>query len=115
VWVDRKGTEQTLPALARAYVRPRLSPDGQRVAVRIGDSESTYNIWVYDLARDTLTRLTSQGSVNLMGAWTPDGKRIAFDSNKEGSLNLFWQSVDAQAHRASAGGPDENQRGVELV
>ena len=29
-----------------------------------------------------------------MGAWTPDGKRIAFDSNKEGPQNLFWQLAD---------------------
>ena len=29
-----------------------------------------------------------------MGAWTPDGTRIAFASNKEGPLNLFWQLAD---------------------
>ena len=94
VWVDRKGLEQALPAPARAYLNPRLSPDGQRVAARIRDSESAYNIWVYELARNTLTRLTSHGSVNLMGAWTPDGKRITFDSNKDGPFNLFWQLAD---------------------
>ena len=94
VWVDRRGLEQALPAPARAYSNPRLSPDGQRVAVRISDSESAYNIWVYELARNTLTRLTSHGSSNLMGAWTPDGTRIAFDSNKDGPFNLFWQLAD---------------------
>jgi len=92
VWVDRKGMEQALPAPPHAYRYPRFSPDGQRVAVTIEESES--NIWLYDLARDTLTRLTSQGSLNLMGAWTPDGKRIAFLSDKEGPLNLFWQLAD---------------------
>jgi serine/threonine-protein kinase len=56
--------------------------------------ESDSNIWLYDLARDTLTRLTFQGSFNLMGAWTPDGKRIAFESNKDGALNPFWQLAD---------------------
>jgi Tol biopolymer transport system component len=29
-----------------------------------------------------------------MGVWTPDGKRIAFTSNREGPLNLFWQLAD---------------------
>jgi eukaryotic-like serine/threonine-protein kinase len=38
--------------------------------------------------------LTFQGSVNLLGVWTPDGKRIAFQSNKEGLPNLFWQLAD---------------------
>ena len=35
-----------------------------------------------------------------MGAWTPDGKRIAFESNKEGPFNLFWQLADG------SGGPE---------
>jgi Tol biopolymer transport system component len=26
--------------------------------------------------------------------WTPDGKRIAFNSNRQGPLNLFWQMAD---------------------
>ena len=34
-----------------------------------------------------------------MGVWTPDGKRIAFHSNKEGPVNLFWQLADG------SGGP----------
>ena len=50
VWVDRMGVEQALPAEAHAYLHPRLSPDGQRVAVRSDDADST-NIRVYDLAR----------------------------------------------------------------
>jgi Tol biopolymer transport system component len=94
VWVDRKGVEQALPAPARAYLHPRLSPDGQRVAARLDDSESTVNIWVYDLARDTFNKLTLQGNTNFMGAWTLDGNRIAFDSNKQGPFNIFWQLAD---------------------
>jgi Tol biopolymer transport system component/predicted Ser/Thr protein kinase len=92
VWVDRKGVEQALPASAHAYRNPRLSPDGRRVAITIEESES--QIWLYDLARETLTRLTFQGSVNLPGPWTSDGKRLAFQSNKEGPPNLFWQLAD---------------------
>ena len=63
VWVNRNGAEQPLAAPAHAYVNPRLSPDGQRVAVAIEDQES--QIWLYDLSRDTLTRLTFQGNRTL--------------------------------------------------
>ena len=37
VWVDRKGLEQAIKAPPRAYIYPRLSPDGTRVALDIAD------------------------------------------------------------------------------
>jgi len=89
VWVSRNGTEQPLPAPARTYEFPRLSPDGGRIAVG-----SEGQIWIYDIARDTLARFTFQGGYNGYPVWTQDGKRIAFLSNKEGSLNTYWQLAD---------------------
>jgi serine/threonine protein kinase/Tol biopolymer transport system component len=92
VWVSRNGTVQLLAAPVRAYRGPRLSPDGRRVAVAIEEQES--QTWLYDLSRETLTRLTFAGSANYNSSWTPDGKRVVFNSNKEGPLNLFWQLAD---------------------
>jgi len=92
VWVSRNGAEQPLAAPANAYLAPRLSPDGRRVAVGITGQDS--QVWLYDLSRETLTRLTFEGNTNQYPNWTPDGKRISFRSNKEGPLNLFWQMSD---------------------
>ena len=98
VWVSRNGAEQPVAAPVHAYQIPRLSPDGRRVAVTITEQES--HVWLYDLTRETLTRLTFEGNYNLSPVWTPDGKRIAFSSNKEGATNIFWQLADG------SGGPE---------
>jgi serine/threonine-protein kinase len=92
VWVNRQGAEEPLAAPERAYFAPRLSPDGRRVAV--GITESEFQTWIYDLSRETLTRFTFDGNYNPVAVWTPDGKRIAFESNKEGTPNLYSQLAD---------------------
>ncbi len=89
LWVSRNGTEQVLGAPAQTYGYPRLSPDGRRVALETEDQ-----IWLYDLSRDTLTRFTFEGTNNQSPVWTPDGKRIAFYSNKGGPANIWWQLAD---------------------
>jgi Tol biopolymer transport system component/predicted Ser/Thr protein kinase len=92
VWVSRNGEEQPVAAPPSAYMFPRLSPDGKRVAVAI--AEQGIQLWLYDLSRETLTRFTFEGIFNYAPLWTPDGKRIAFESSKEGPLNIFWQLAD---------------------
>jgi eukaryotic-like serine/threonine-protein kinase len=89
VWVDRKGTEQAVPAPPHNYVLPRISPDGRRVAASIEEADD--QIWVYDLGRGTLTRLTFEGNANVDPIWTPDGKKIVFKGNQS---RLFWQPAD---------------------
>jgi Tol biopolymer transport system component len=91
VWVDRAGKETPLPLPSRAYWPPRLSPDGRRLAV--GIEGPTHDIWVSDVQRDTLARLTF-GADSYWPLWTPDGKRIVFQSNRTGPWNIFSVPVD---------------------
>jgi Tol biopolymer transport system component/predicted Ser/Thr protein kinase len=107
VWVDRKGTEEPLDAPPHAYRNPRISPDGQRVAVTIDELGSQE--WLLDTKRGTLTRLTFEGSYNGALAWTPDGKRVVFGSDRAGQRNLFWQLADGSGGTERLATSDRSQ------
>jgi len=93
MWVSRSGVEQPLPAPARAYRGPRLSPDGREVAVAVEGQET--EVWLYDLSRETLTRLTFQKGTSYNPIWTRDGKRITFNTNAPKSEEgIYWLLAD---------------------
>ena len=49
----------------------------------------------YDLERDTLSRITFAGNLNLYPVWTPDGQRIVYYSSEKGiPQNLWWIRAD---------------------
>ena len=92
VWVDRAGKETPIAAPPRAYDHPRLSPDGTRVVLYIRDQEQ--DLWIWDLRRATLSRLTLDPGQDWFPVWTKNGQRVIFSSNRGGTLNLWWQAAD---------------------
>ena len=88
VWVDRAGREEPLGVERANYQEFDLSPDGRRLAVRIGNADPA--VWIYDLTDGTRARLTFES--DNVGAqfptWTPDGMRVAFGGP------LSWRRAD---------------------
>ena len=73
----------------------QLSPDGRRAAMPITGSAGTADIWIADLSRGTLSRITTE-SLNYHPVWTPDGKRVAFWSSGK-VRGIYWAPVDGSA------------------
>ena len=92
VWVDREGHETAVPAPPRAYFAPRISPEGNRIAVWVAEQDS--DLWLWDMSRATITRLTFAPGIDAYPVWTHDGRRLFFVSEREGARNMFWQSAD---------------------
>src|SRR5205823_11356351 len=94
VLVDPQGKTETVLATPKPYTYPRFSPDGKRIAVSIG-STSSVDVWIYDIASKTPTKVTTQGYRNDRVEWTPDGKRILYSSVGRRSLTALWiQNAD---------------------
>lgn len=75
--VDRQGNERPLQSAPRGFKEPRVSPDGQHIAVRVGQGATDGGLWIFDIAGGTLTRFTTD-SETIRGEWTRDGKRIVY-------------------------------------
>ena len=85
LWVDRTGLEaDAAPSERRAFLQPRLSPDGRRIAVTVGESATDRDLWLYDLQRRTMTRLTFEAGEDETAVWNADGTRIAFSAARTG-------------------------------
>jgi serine/threonine-protein kinase len=89
VWVDRQGGEEPVPVPPRRYTWVRVSPDGTRLAMEARD-RSKADVWIYDLARKTSTRLTFATAPSRYPIWTRDGRRVVFTSGSD----LVWTSAD---------------------
>jgi Tol biopolymer transport system component len=52
------------------------------------------DIYIWDLASETLRRLTFEKGSDGLPIWTPDGKRIIFLSEREGNRSIYWKAAD---------------------
>jgi Tol biopolymer transport system component len=98
-WFDRTGrvlSEVGEPDVN--LVNVELSPEGRRAAV-VRTLQDSADIWLVDLAGGTPTRLTSDAAKDTQVAWSPDGTRIAFSSNRKGIHVIYIRSSGARAEQ----------------
>jgi serine/threonine-protein kinase len=93
------GKVTPLPAALRAFSGAVLSPDGTRLAVQIDVSDSA-DIWVVDIARGALTRLTANTELDNSPVWSPDGQSVAFSSRSSNGWTLQRKAADGTGSSA---------------
>jgi Tol biopolymer transport system component len=102
VWMNREGRAVEILPVKGDYREIALSPDESIVALgkMEAGSSNISHIWLMELLRNTVTRLTSVPPNNWYPVWSPDGLRIAFSSSRDGPFNLYVRA-------ASGAGGDE--------
>jgi Tol biopolymer transport system component len=94
VLVDLEGVVRPITDERRDYWRPRLSPDGSRVAVEVFDGNNRH-IWVVNMTTGVATQVTFSGEDNGFPVWTPDGKAIVYTATVDGTEGLYLKSLNA--------------------
>jgi serine/threonine-protein kinase len=99
VWVDRQGREASALPGAAGYGTPAISPDGGRVAIAISEPGEASDLWVIDLTRGGRTRLTSGGGLDREPVWFPDGRSVAWVSERP-FYDIYRRAADASSPAA---------------
>jgi Tol biopolymer transport system component len=94
VWLDRSGKRLGSVGRPLAFRDFELSPDGSRVALDPFDG-ANQDVWTVALLDGRLTRLTFDPEIDHFPIWSPDGRRILFDSHRGGRGDLYVQGADA--------------------
>ena len=108
---DRTGTVTRLDVSPGPYVHVRASPEGTHLALDSED-ENEAIVWIYELGgASAIRRLTFEGR-NRHPVWSPDGQRIAFQSDRDGDRAIFWQRGDGAGEAERLTTPDDGQEHI---
>jgi Tol biopolymer transport system component len=100
-WFDRGGKQAGVFGESAAHFNPRISPDGSRIAFDVYDPRTNLTqVWVGDISRGVQTRLTSGPGSNSQAVWSPDGSRIAYQTDRK-------HQADTYVRPAGGGGTEE--------
>jgi len=93
MWLDADGKLTSLHSVPGGYYGLRFSPDGKRLAYSASNGHGS-DIWVDDLDRDSVSRLTFLPEASQPPVWSPDGKGIFFNSRNQNNPGLCWIPAD---------------------
>src|SRR5262245_13115874 len=88
-WLDRAGAVTGTVGGPASYLNPALARDDRHVAVSVAEGDAERRaIWILDVQRGGMSRLTFDAIADTSPIWSPDGSRVAFHSVRTGESTL---------------------------
>jgi eukaryotic-like serine/threonine-protein kinase len=95
MWWNREGKQTEAISKSEHYLFPALSRDGTRVAAGIfAGGQGVMDVWIFDLTRQTSTRLTFGPGTQGNPVWSSDGMTIFYGSNTTGLSHIYAKAAD---------------------
>lgn len=95
-WLDRSGATLSVVQENTFYPHPHLSRDGSQLALSLLDAEhGTPDVWAIDLASGRRTRMTFDPGVDFDAVWSPNGRQLAFASDRSGTHEIYVADLDS--------------------
>jgi serine/threonine-protein kinase len=107
VITDRKGAIERLKIPPDRYIAPRASPDGTRVVIGADDGKEAI-VYTWELSGTSGRERLTYGSNNRFPIWSSDGKRIAFQSDREKDVAIWQTTPGGTAERLTKPEPGES-------
>lgn len=90
VWFDQTGAELGVAGPPGAYQQPRISPSGDRILFQMPDPKTgNRDLFLIETGRGIRTRLTNNPANDWFPVWSPDGKQVAFGSDRSDGRTMF--------------------------
>jgi Tol biopolymer transport system component len=95
-WFDRSGRQGAKVGEVGDIGGLRISPEGRRVIWALSDTRNnTADLWITDLDRNVSSRFTNTEYNNSCPVWSPDGRTIAYASDKFGPPQIVFKAIDS--------------------
>ena len=95
VWLETSGKISRLDIEYPYSFELALRPDGRQLASLVPAAND--KIFIYDFPRRIMTRLTNTPGNDGQPVWSPDGTRIAYRNDRDGSTDLYVIPADGSA------------------
>jgi len=103
VWVDRAGRKLSSVTGLADFGDIELSPDRKQIAAAVlNDQTGLRQLWVYDAEGKSRERLDQNLADENWMIWSPDGKRVAYNSQRTKGLDIYGRDVGSKSENLLA-------------